>query len=269
MRYVPRVVLLLMCCLATACGKAKPSTASAPLAGRTTLTPASLDSLWTRAMSLYTNRKWAKAAVALERLQLELPTGDRRVVLSRFYLAETRVGEHSNLQAVREFRRVSDEFPADSMAPEALLRAADSYAALWRRAELDPTYGQTAIATYQELIARYPASAAAKRAQERIVVLDDRFALKTYQAAMFYLKFKAFDSAILYLKDMLATWPRAPIAPEALSQLIRTYRVLGYREDVQEYCLLLRKRFPTAPGVDATCPTTAPAGAPAAKPKGP
>ncbi|MES2124102.1 MAG: outer membrane protein assembly factor BamD [Gemmatimonadota bacterium] len=254
--------------LVAACGKSKPSATPSPLVARTTASPATLDSLWLRAIDLYGRKKWSKAATAFERLQLELPLGDRRQILSRFYLAETRVGEHSNLQAVREFRRVSDEFPTDSMAPIALLRAGDSYAALWRRPELDPTYGQTAIATYQELISRYPASDAAKRAQDKITELEERFAIKTFQAAKFYLRFKATDSAILYLKDLLATWPRAKIAPEALTELVLAYRSLGYTEDVREYCGILRTRFPSAPKIDETCPATAPAGTPAEKPAG-
>ncbi|MEO5800848.1 MAG: outer membrane protein assembly factor BamD [Gemmatimonadales bacterium] len=267
MRRLPLLGLMLVLALATACGKGKkPSTTTAPLLSRLTATPAQLDSMWTRAMGLYTAKKWSKAATALERLQLELPSGDHRAILARFYLAETRVGEHSNLQAVREFRRVSDEFTGDSMAPIALLRAGDSYAGLWRRPELDATYGQTAIATYQELIARYPASAGAKTAQERITELDERFAVKSYQAALFYLRFKAYDSAILYLKDLLATWPRAVIAPEVMTKLIETYRQIGYAEDVRETCAILRKRFPTAPRIDATCPL--PAAASAEKPAG-
>ena len=56
----------------------------------------------------------------------------------------------------REFRKVSDDTPNDPLAPEALLRAGDVYADLWRRPELDPSYGQTALATYQELLNRYP-----------------------------------------------------------------------------------------------------------------
>lgn len=258
MRRLLLMVLPLGLVLAIGCGKGKPATTTTPLLTRPTATPAQLDSMWTRAMAFYTDRKWGKASTALERVQLELPAGDRRQILARFYLAETRVGEHSNLQAVREFRRVSDEFPGDSMAPIALLRAGDSYAGLWRRAELDPTYGQTAIATYQELVARYPASAAAKTAQGRIAALEDRFAMKMYQAALFYLRFKAHDSAILYFKDLLATWPRAVIAPEVLAKLIETYQTLGYSEDVRETCGILRKRFPTAPRIDTTCPLTAP-----------
>jgi outer membrane assembly lipoprotein YfiO len=274
MRRLRCVAFALVLLLATACGKSKPSTSSIPQTAKVSLSPAGLDSAWTEAMKLYSKKNWVKAGTAFERLQLELPNGDGRVVLSRYYLAETRVGEKSNLQAVREFRRVSDEFPADTMAPIALLRAGQSYGSLWRRAELDGTYGQSAIATYQELVARYPASASAKRAQEEILLLEDRFALKQYQAAVFYFKFKAYDSAILYLKDLLATYPRSEIAPEALTKLILTYNLLGFSEDVREYCVILRQRFPTAKDIDLTCPVpvapatpTAPV-APVVKPAG-
>lgn len=247
-----------------ACGKGKPATAVTP--STLVATPAALDSMWTHAMDLYRAKKWDKAGTALERLQLELPAGDRRLILARFYLAETRVGEHSNLQAVREFRRVSDEFPSDTMAPIALLRAGDAYAGLWRRAELDPTYGQSASATYQELIGRYPASPAAKTAADRIATLDDRFALKAYQAGLFYVKFKAYDSAILYLKDVVATWPHSASAPKALESLVKVYRVLGYTEDVAETCTYIRKQFAANTSLVAICPAAAPAATPPAEP---
>ena len=81
------------------------------------------------------------------------------------------------------------------------------YADLWRRPELDPSYGQTALATYQELLNRYPGHTAAKRAQERIDDLQERFAFKEYKAALYYMRLKAYDSAILYLKDLVATYP--------------------------------------------------------------
>ena len=83
----------------------------------------------------------------------------------------------------------------------------DVYADLWRRPELDPSYGQTALATYQELLNRYANSSAAARAQERINELHERFAYKEYRAGLFYFKLKAYDSAILYLKDVVATYP--------------------------------------------------------------
>jgi TolA-binding protein len=112
----------------------------------------------------------------------------------------------SNLDAAREPQR-SDDTPNDPIAPEAL-PGVGRHADLGGAPELDPSYGQTALATYQELLNRYP-HGAAKRAQQRIDDLQERFAYKEYKAALYYMRLKAFDSAILYLKDLVATYPRS------------------------------------------------------------
>src|SRR5215813_10300714 len=110
-----------------------------------------LMALWKRAGAEYARGKWAKAATLYERVTLEVPPGDTLAVAAHFRLAECYFGQKSQLQAAREFRKVSDDSPTSPLAPEALLRAGDAYGDLWRRPELDPTYGQTALATYQEL----------------------------------------------------------------------------------------------------------------------
>jgi outer membrane protein assembly factor BamD len=219
-----------------------------------------LHSLWQRAEAAVRHGKWGDAAKLIDRLLLEFPPGDSRIARAHFYLAEAYYAQGRHLEAAREFRKASDETPNDPIAPEALLRLGDVYSDLWRRPELDPTYGQTALATYQELLNRYPNAAAAKRAQLRIDDLNERFAYKTYKSAMFYFRLKAYDSAILYLKDLLATYPRAAVVPEALVKLVQAYKTLGYREDVQETCGYIRRFHPRTPGAKEVCPTE-PAGA--------
>jgi outer membrane protein assembly factor BamD len=177
---------------------------------------------------------------------LELAPGDPRIPQARFFLGEARFAMGNHLEAAREFRRVSDETPNDPLAPEALLRVGDVYTDLWRRPELDPSYGQTALATYQELLNRYANTSAAKRAQMRINELEEKFAYKEYRAALYYFKLKAYDSAILYLKDVVATYPRASVAPDALLKLVEAYQRLGYKEDVNETCGYLRRFHPRA-----------------------
>ncbi len=250
-----RKPVLLLALLAAACGGGnRPDTA--PTAG-VVLTSAQIDSLWTNATALLADRKWTKAITAFERIQLELPTRDPRRPGARFMIAEARLGERSNLQAVREFRRVADDFPGDSLAPEALKRAGDAYARLWRRPELDPTYGMQAMATYQEVTSRFPGTPAATAAQVRLAELENMFAFKTYKSALFYIRYKALDSAILYLKDLVATYPRAEIVPEALERLVETYQTLGYVEEQQEICTFFRRTHPEAPNLAATCPVPA------------
>lgn len=219
-----------------------------------------LNSLWQRAEAAVRHGKWADAAKLIDRLLLEFPPGDSRIARAHYYLAEAYYAQGRHLEAAREFRKASDETPNDPIAPEALLRLGDVYSDLWRRPELDPTYGQTALATYQELLNRYPNGAAAKRAQLRIDELNERFAYKAYKSAMFYFRLKAYDSAILYLKDLVATYPRAAVVPEALVKLVQAYKTLGYREDVQETCGYIRRFHPRTPGAKEVCPTE-PAGA--------
>ena len=67
---------------------------------------------------------------------------------------------------------------------------------------------------------------------------------------MYYFRLKAYDSAILYLRDLVATYPRAAAAPDALAKLAEAYRILGYAEDVRETCDYLRRFHPAAAGRD-------------------
>jgi len=237
------------------CGGGRaPETASAVPAQAEGASPAEVDSLYRLGEQTIRRGKWGDAIKYLERVLLEFSPGDSRIPQARYYLGEAKFSLGLHLEAAREFRRVSDDTPNDKLAPNALLRVADVYADLWRRPELDPSYGQTALATYQELLNRYANAPAAQRAQERIKELEERFAFKEYRAALFYFKLKAYDSAILYLKDVVATYPRATIAPDALIKLVEAYRRLGYQEDVQETCGYLHRFHPNAIRQRSPCP---------------
>jgi outer membrane protein assembly factor BamD len=77
---------------------------------------------------------------------------------------------------------------------------------------------------------------------------------------MFYLRRKAFDSAIIYFKDVIANWPNAARAPDALLRLVDSYRAIGYTQELQETCEHLRRFYPTAPKLDRTCPAAVQSG---------
>ena len=258
-----RTFLLWSVVLLAGCGGGRPagrgSAAPAPVSA-TGASPAAVDSLWQQAQQAVRHGKWGDAEKLIDRAVLEFSPGDPRTAQAHFFLGEALFAQNRQLEAAREFRKASDETPNDPIAPDALLRLGDVYADLWRRPELDPTYGQTALSTYQELLNRYPGADAAKRAQLRISELNERFATKSYKAAMFYFRLKAYDSAILYLKDLVATYPKAVVVPEALVRLVQAYKALGYREDVQETCGYIRRFHPRAPRVGEVCPRP-PAGA--------
>jgi len=183
------------------------------------------------------------ADIGFQRLAFELPARDPKRAEVRFYLAECSFKRRDYLEATRNFRRVADEHASDSLAPVALLRAGDAYARLWRRPELDSQYGVSALATYQELLRRYPSSPGVVAARERIANLNEWFAIKAYKAGMYYFRLKAYDSAIIYFKDVVAEYPATSQAPEALLRLVEAYDRIGYEEDMRDMCQQLQRFY--------------------------
>lgn len=239
-----------------ACGKSAPTAAPTPASatGGGGNRPEVVDSIWAVAEKDFRTGHWEDVQLAMERVNLEMAPADPRRPRMHFLTGESMYAQGDYLQSAREFRRVSDESSSNPLAPDALLRAADSFAALWRRPELDPTYGQTALATYTEVTTRFPGTPAAKLAQRRSQELTDQFARKEYQTGRHYMKLKAYDSAILYFRDVVATYPRSSVAPSALAALVKAYYKLGYLEDVQETCGYIRRFHPNAPEVAGVCP---------------
>jgi outer membrane protein assembly factor BamD len=235
-------------------GAAGPNLGPAPVDPE--LSKAHADSVWATGLKKFRAGSFSSASEDFQRALLEFGAGDPRIPEAHFYLGESYFGSGSALQAVREFRKVSDEFPSNPLAPDALYRAGDAYAVLWRKPQLDPSYGQSAIATYTELLNRYPDSPAAAKGRVQLADLSDKLAYKEWETAKYYLRQKAFDSAILYMKALVASYPNTPSAQQALVQLVTTYGQLGYLEDAAEMCGALRQFHPDTKNLDKLCPTT-------------
>jgi outer membrane protein assembly factor BamD len=211
------------------------------------------EALFDASMSAFRAGNCGVARQGFQRLTFELPPRDQRHAEVRYYLAECMLDQNEELEAARQFRRVADEFPRHRLAPDALLRAGDAYAELWRDPELDPTYGETAVATYAELLGRFPSTPGADRAQLRITELNEKFAEKAYKAGVFYLRLRAFDSAIIYFKDVVAKYPQSGYAPRAVVRLIEAYDRIGYQDDQQAMCLHLQQYYPGTEGAGEAC----------------
>lgn len=207
-----------------------------------------------RAMDLFHHGDFRRALGLFQRMTFDLDPGRPELAQIRYYMAECSFQMGDFVQAASDFRKVSDEFSTTEYAPLALLRAGDANLRLWKRPELDPSYGETALAIYQELAGRFPDSDAAARARAHVKRLENEFAEKTYKTGMFYLRRKAFDSAIIYFKDVIANYPNSARAPDALLRLVDSYRAIRYTQELQETCDHLRRYYPTAKDLNRSCP---------------
>jgi outer membrane protein assembly factor BamD len=200
---------------------------------------------------------FSAARTGFQRVTFEVPASDPLGGEARYYLAECNYAEGEFVDAAKNFRKVADDYAGNPLAPDALLRAGDAAVAEWNRIELDPTSGQEALASYQELTTRYPNSRAAERARLKLKSLADRFAEKEYRAGVFYFRLKAYDSAIIYFRAVAADYGNSEYAAQALIKLVESYRRIKYKEEIHETCAHLRQYYPRAEGLSQVCPVAA------------
>jgi outer membrane protein assembly factor BamD len=193
------------------------------------------------------------AIAGFERLTLELPARDTLLPRSHFHLGRAHAKRKDWLLAAQAFTRMASEFPDDSLADDALLQAANAYARIWDDPELDPTYGQSAIAVYTSLIDTYPTSSLRAEAEKGIADMQARLAEKDYRNGEHYRRRRSPHSAILYYKQVIERFPDAPRAKDAYARMAEVYKSIGYDEDYKETCGTARTRFPADAEIRTAC----------------
>jgi outer membrane protein assembly factor BamD len=219
---------------------------AAPLACKPPFDPkiyTSADKLYQAAMAEYKAGHFDNAVKAFEKLTLDLPARDPRLPLAFYYLAQSHAKNGEELLAAATYNRLIDAFPQDSLVDDALFLSGRAYAREWRHPELDATYGRSAITAYESLLASYPDSPYAKRAQAELTKLDEWLAEKDYNTGYLYLKRKAFDSAILYFKDVIQKHPNSKKSKDAYLRLLESYKAIKYTEDARDLCDAMRKAY--------------------------
>jgi outer membrane protein assembly factor BamD len=230
------------------------------------------EALYTASLREFQRRKWDNAVAGFEKLTTDLPARDSLLSRSFWYLASAHEHLSEYLLSAQSFNRLVETFPEDTLADDAALEAARSYRRLWRRPELDPTYGETAFATYNTLLALYPDSPLIPKAKAELDTLNDWFARKNLITGNYYFGRKAYDSGNIYYKAVLEKWPDVPTARNAGIQLVKSYRAIRYTADASELCSQLRAKYPTDGEVAEACrdiPTVVVAPADSAAPKKP
>lgn len=219
------------------------------------------EALFAASLQQFTKHNWDNASKGFEQLTHDLPARDPLLPLSYYYLGESQEKTGDHLLAAQSFTRISEAFPDDSLAPRSLLAGGRSYAKMWRKPELDATYGTSAMNTLQSLISLYPDSHLVPEAQAEIAHLDNMFATKDLDVGAHYLRRGAYDSAIIYLKDVIKLHPHAAATRTAYVNLLKAYAAIKYAADAADLCTEARKAYPNDPEVRQQCASASSAAA--------
>jgi len=212
--------------------------------------------LFVAAKAEFDKKKWDNAITGFERLTLDLSARDTLLPLAHYYLgqAHERRGEH--LLAAQSFNRLAESFSDDTLADDALFAAGESYAAMWRDPQLDPTYGDLAQSQYRLLGSLYPDSPLKEKADAAVLRIDEQKASKDYETGQHYVRRRAFDSAIIYYKDVVRNYPATNKSRDAMLRIVEVYRrpEMNYKEEAKEMCTALEGAYPGDKDVARLCP---------------
>ena len=211
------------------------------------------ETLFAASLAEFKKSHWDNAGKGFERLTLDLPSRDPLLPLAYWYLAQTYDRRDEHLIAAQNFQRLAESFPDDSLADDALLAAGYQYANLWRTPQLDPQYALLAQSTWRGLLSTYPETSLRDSITRTLSWLDDKLAAKDYETGSHYLRRNAYDSAIIYFKDVMKTYPATGHARLAGLKLLQAFRAIRYADEARELCDALRKSYPQDPEVRQAC----------------
>jgi outer membrane protein assembly factor BamD len=212
------------------------------------------EALFRASLLEFQRRNWDNAKEGFEQLASDLSARDPLLAPAYFYLGMTHEQQKEFLLAAQAYERVVDGFPSDTLASTAMLAAGRSYQKLWRRPTLDPEYGEKAQSLLRALLSSYPETKEAAEARTRITELDEWFARKAYLIGMHYVRVRgAYDSGIIYFKDVVTTYPDTKVAREAWLRLHEMYTKIRWKDDAAETCQAMWKTYPGDREVLAAC----------------
>ncbi len=209
--------------------------------------------LFAASMTEFRKHHWDNAVTGFDKLTLELPSRDPLMPPTLYFLGRSHEARDEHLLAAQSFARLTEGFPDDTLGDDALLAAGEAYAKLWRKPTLDAQYGETALNTFKTLLQLYPNSSLRGAAEAQIFRLNSWMALKTYDNGMHYFRRHAYDSAIIYFKDVVKLFPGTPQVKSAQLRLAESYRSIRYHQDEREICTSLWQSYPGDREVRQAC----------------
>jgi outer membrane assembly lipoprotein YfiO len=137
-------------------------------------------------------------------------TPELRVRLGRMYLEKSRISE-----ALQQWRDVTRLYPGSPEERYAWFELANALVQLAENGDGDGTYGREAQETMHRVIEKYPDDPDTVWAREKIRVADTFAAQRLYDLGRFYHGSGNDEAAIRYLHELLAAYPKSPVATEA------------------------------------------------------
>jgi len=153
-------------------------------------------------------KHWLEAQTHLKRF-LDTNPGHAAADSAQFLVARALYESKSYAEAAVEFGVLPREYPRSLLREESGYNECLSNFKQMRSSQLDPTFATRAATCFQEFLLRYPDTTWRQASQERLQDIDDRLAEKQYRLGRMFAKMKRPGAALVYLEDVVQTYPKS------------------------------------------------------------
>ena len=111
-------------------------------------------------------------------------------------------------------------------------------------AHRDLNNSRLAFDNFKELVTRFPNSAYAPDARQRMIFIRNNLAENEMHAGRYYLKRKTYVSALNRARWVIENYPETPQSAEALAIAVYCYQQLGINDLAAQNLAILQQKFP-------------------------
>lgn len=148
------------------------------------------------------------------------------------------------VEAAEAFNRLVVNRPTSAFGDDAQLGVCRSHWALSPELALDQEHTRRAEEECSRLLEFYSPTPLEDEAREIRRQAREKLAAKRFRIARWYFDHDAYESANIYLEEILSEYPEAPVVPEVLATLFRSYRELGFDTEARQVRQRLLKNHP-------------------------
>ena len=205
-----------------------------------------VEELYNEAQDLLEDGDDARAGQAFEEVERQHPYSEwatRAQLMSAYAYYEANKYD----EAVAAAQRFIELHPGHQDVPYAYYLIGISYYEQISDVGRDQKMTEKALASFDELLRRFPNSEYAKDAQLKADLARDHLAGKEMSIGRYYLRRGQYLAAINRFRSVVDRYQTTTHVPEALHRLTEAYLALGLDQEAQKNAAVLGYNFPSSP----------------------
>jgi outer membrane protein assembly factor BamD len=170
----------------------------------------------------YQEKDWADAVLEFQKLIFNYP-GFAKADSAQFLLGMSYYNDKEYPLAAGEFNKMVYSFGTSPLTDDAMFYSGVCALKQSPGAHLDQEYTYLAIERLEAFLEGYPESEFVPLAKEKLLEARSKLAEKTYKTGELYVKMKYYDSALIYLNEVLDLYQDTPWVAQALFLIGEVY----------------------------------------------